>query len=269
MSESSEVVEKKQFKRVVEYMRAHWPSTVKSEWQVKDDEYAKILLKVLEEWTKEARIGRKFVRIAGQSGTGKTSQLLPAVQAWFGEERPILVAARKFVQYHPFVEELRAEYGEADLRKKTDEFATIMMFLTLHALMQKGYDIILDVTLLDKRMEEILVGWLKNGGYEIWMTMVAVSPRISEKWLSKRVWRHSKATEDEFQRATGGALEFYAQKLPDMRVVLWSAWDLQPVYDGAAEKALEVWKKYMEIDEVKEDVDTEVLKEAKIKYLGS
>ena len=119
--------------KIVEYMRAHWPSAVRGEWQVKIEEYPRLVKRVLAEWTASGSAEGEFVRIAGISGSGKTSQLLPAVEAYFEKKqrRPILVAARRFVEYHPYFEEIKAEYGEANLRKMTDEFATIMMFLTL------------------------------------------------------------------------------------------------------------------------------------------
>ena len=34
-------------KAVIKYMKAHWPSTVKPEWQVKIEEYPEIVKKVL------------------------------------------------------------------------------------------------------------------------------------------------------------------------------------------------------------------------------
>ena len=51
-----------------------------------------------------------------------------------------------------------------------------------------------------------------------------------------------------------------------MRMVLWSAWDLEPVYDGDIRGAVEVWRRYVEIEKG-EDRDEETLREAKISYL--
>ena len=69
---------------------------------------------------------------------------------------PILLAARRFVEYHPHYQEIKDYYGEENLRKLTDEFSTIMLFLTISELTKGGYDIVLDVTLLDSEMEAIL-----------------------------------------------------------------------------------------------------------------
>lgn len=255
--------------KIVEYMRAHWPSGVKSEWQVKIEEYPLIAKRVLAEWTVGRSAGGEFVRIAGLSGSGKTSQLLPAVEAYFEkkQKQPILVAARKFVEYHPYFEEIKAEYGEANLRKMTDEFATIMLFLTLKELIQRRFDLILDVTLLDPAMEQILMEMLKSQKYEAWMTMIAVSPEVTQRFLGKRAWRHTKETEREFIRVTELALEFYAKNWGEMRMVMWNVWQEEPVFDGKIQDCLDVWQENSAVTEMPE-YDKEILKVAKINYLA-
>ena len=179
---------------------------------------------------------------------------------------PVLVAARVFVKYHPHYAEISKFYGEENVRKMTDEFATIMLFLVLSALIRGGYDIVLDVTLLDPEMEGILVKMVREGRYEMMLLMVAVSPVVTEKFLAGRAWRHSKETELEFVRATVRALEFYANALPDGRVVMWSVYDLLPVYDGELSECLEAFNEYSAREEMPGDND-DARREAKIKYL--
>ena len=139
-------------------MKSHWPSQVKPEWQVEISDYPAILPQVLKDFTADKTKGRNLIRIAGLSGSGKTTQLLPATEAFFKnrELKPVLVAAREFVKYHPHHNEIKEFYGEENLRKMTDEFSTIMLFLAITELIKNGYDIILDVTLLDPAMEHIL-----------------------------------------------------------------------------------------------------------------
>ncbi len=254
--------------QIVAYMKAHWPSEVKTEWQVGLEEYPEILKRVLADLVPGKTNGKKFVRIAGQSGSGKTTQLLPATEAYFKKNglNPVMVAARIFVKYHPFYSEILEEYGEASLRKMTDEFATIMMFLTLRALISRGYDLVLDVTLLDPMIEGMLMQMLGAENYDSMMLMIAVSPEVTEKFLGGRAWRHTKETEQEFIRATKLAMEFYAEKCPDMRIVMWNVYEDEPVYDGDFSGALSVWQKYSDIVNIP-DHDEEKLRAAKIKYL--
>lgn len=263
MSESHHELE-----QIIKYMKAHWPSTVKPEWQVKPNEYAEILKKVLADFTIAATKNHHFIRIAGLSGSGKTTQILPAVEAYNEKYsfEPILLAARRFVEYHPHYQEIKDFYGDENLRKLTDEFSTIMLFLTISELTKGGYDIVLDVTLLDPEMEAILLKMLTTYQYTFTILMIAVSPTVTEKYLQGRAWRHSKATEQEFIRATKKALTFYAKNAPDTHIVIWSVYDLDPVYDGSIKNCLEVFDTYSTCTKLPKK-DDDARREAKIAYL--
>ena len=224
--------------KVIEYMKAHWPSQVKPEWQVGLLEYPPLVEKVLADFTLAATKNRQFIRIAGLSGSGKTTQILPAVEAYCEKNgyEPILVAARRFVEYHPHYQEIKDFYGDANLRKMTDEFATIMLFLTLTELLKGGYDVILDVTLLDPEIEAMLLKTLKATDYQMLLLMIAVSPIVTAHFLASRAWRHTKETEEEFVRATSHALDFYAKNAPEDHIILWSAKEDMPKNDDDARR---------------------------------
>lgn len=256
--------------KTIEYMKAHWPSDVKSEWQVKLEDYPVILQKILADFTKDKTKTKNFVRIAGLSGSGKTTQILPAANAYFEKrnQKPVLVAARLFVEYHPHYKAIKDFYGAENLRKKTDEFSTIMMFLTLSVLTKQGYDIILDVTLLDPTVEQILLGMLKEGSYKTLLLMIATSPTVTEHFLKGRSWRHSKETEEEFIRATKKALDFYAKNAGDERIILWSVYDEAPIYDGEIKNAVKIFEDYSSREELPKN-DDDARKIAKIRYMGS
>ena len=179
----------------------------------------------------------------------------------------IALAARKFVEYHPHFKEIVAEYGENNLRKMTDEFATIMMFLVLKGLISLRCDMILDVTLLDPKMEAILMKMLLEQKYNFWMSMIAVSPEITAQFLQKREWRHTKETEEEFVRATQLALEFYAKHFGEMDIVMWNVWDAAPIFDGKIKDALKTWQEYEGITKIPKSYNESEIREAKKKYL--
>lgn len=263
MSESNNEIEK-----IITYMKAHWPSEVKEEWQVKLNEYPKILQKVIDDFTLAATKNRHLIRIAGISGSGKTTQILPAVEAYCEKNgfEPILIAARRFVEYHPHYAEIKEFYGDENLRKNTDEFATIMMFLTLTELIKNGYDIVLDVTLLDPEMEGILLKFLTAGQYKTLFLMIAVSSTVTEKFLSGRAWRHTKETEEEFIRATSKAIKFYAENAPSLHIILWGVYDKPPIYDGPIAGCLEIFEDYSSRKELPKN-DDDARRDAKIKYL--
>ena len=254
--------------KIINYMKSHWPSTVKPEWQVTLAEYPDILKTVLGDLTPAATTNHHLIRIAGLSGSGKTTQILPAVEAYCEKNghEPILIAARCFVKYHPHYQEIKEYYGDENLRKMTDEFSTIMMFLTLSELIKGGYDIILDVTLLDPEMEAILLNMLKKSAYKMLLLMIAVSPTVTEKYLSGRAWRHSKATEEEFIRATSKALEYYATAVPKLHIILWSVYDELPIYDGPVKDSLKIFADYSSREDLPRP-DDDARRDAKIKYL--
>ncbi|MBQ9484604.1 zeta toxin family protein [Candidatus Saccharibacteria bacterium] len=258
----------RELEQIIKYMKSHWPSEVKPEWQVGLAEYPAILKKVLEDLTLAATKNRHLIRIAGLSGSGKTTQILPGVEAYCEKNNysPILMAARRFVEYHPHYQEIKEYYGDENVRKMTDEFATIMLFLTLSELIAGGYDIVLDVTLLDPEMEAILLKLVKENEYKFSLLMIAVSPTVTEQYLSGRAWRHSRETELEFIRATSKALEFYAENSPESRIIIWSVYDKPPVYDGPVKNCLKIFADYSSREELPKKDDDE-RREAKIKYL--
>ena len=255
-------------KEVISYMKSHWPSEVKPEWQVGLAEYPEILKKVLADFTLAATKNRHFIRIAGISGSGKTTQILPAVEAYCEKNgyEPTLIAARRFVEYHPHYQEIKDFYGDENLRKMTDEFSTIMLFITLSELIKGGYDIVLDVTLLDPSMEKILIDMLKAGNYQALLLMIAISPEVTEHFLSGRAWRHTKETEHEFIRATSHALEFYAKSWGDLRAIIWSVYDKPPVYDGPVSGSIDIFMDYSSRSDMPQK-DDDARRDAKIEYL--
>ena len=255
---------------IVNYMRAHWPSQVKPEWQVSLEEYPELAKTAFIELTQDKTRNKTLVRIAGLSGSGKTSQLLPATEAYFAtrNQKPVLVAAREFVKYHPHHDEIKDFYGEEKLRPMTDEFSTIMLFLVITELIKNGYDIILDVTLLAPEMEAILQEMLVKSGYTQMILMIALSPVITEHFLAGRAWRHTKATEQEFIRATAASMKFYAEHFGDTRIILWSVYDKPPIFDGKIRDSLDIFTDYSARETLPKKDDDE-RREAKIDYLKS
>ena len=255
-----------EFSKILAYAKSHWQSDTK--WQVAEKDYSQILVRALADITKGKTLSKKFVRIAGISGSGKTTQLLPAATEYFKSHKlsPVVVAAREFVKYHPHYEEIKSLHGEAELRQATDEFSTIMLFLVLSELTKQGYDIILDVALVDPSMEQILQQMLNGYAYEQLLLMIAVSPEVARKQLESRGWRHSSETEQEFIRATSAALEFYAGSFPNIPIIIWDTFSKSPVYDGKVKNALPIFKKTSSITDIPLH-DEAVLKESKIAYL--
>ena len=257
-------------RKLMEYNRAHWGAdNLPPEWREYDFETA--LSQVMIDFTADATKNRKFYRIAGQSGTGKTTQLLPAVTAYYEAQnaKPILIAARLFVDYHPYKDQILERFGIENIRESTNEFSVCLMFLSLKALISEGWDIILDVTLLDPFIEGILMQLLTAYGYDSRIAMMAVSKEISDSFIGKRVDRKVRtSTAAEFWRATAAALDFYVENFPNTRISVWSAFKLKPVYDGPVVGSLAAIREYQQITKMPTKAPSEdKLREAKIQYL--
>ena len=96
--------------------------------------------------------------------------------------------------------------------------------------------------------------------------MIAVSPTVTEKYLSGRAWRHTKETEAEFIRATSRAIKFYAESAPDLHIIIWSVYDKPPIYDGKINGCLDIFEDYSSREQLPA-ADDDARREAKIKYL--
>ena len=252
--------------QIIGYTRAHWPSP--SEWQLSAKDYALVSAVAIQDFAAGKSKNRILFRLAGISGSGKTSQLLPAAEGYFAAKgmKPAVVAAREFVKYHPRYEEILASVDKSDVRKVTDEFATVMLFLVLSQLIKDGVDVILDVSFLAPEMEAILVKMLGAANYELTTLAIAASPKITGQFLGKREWRHTEETEMEFVRSTEKAMHFYAENCSASRIVIWNTYETEPVYDGVFAEALAVFDKYASEEQIPEH-DEEAMREAKINYL--
>ena len=61
--------------KIVQYMKAHWPSEVKPEWQVSLEEYPALAQKIIADYTQGKTKNKKMVRIAGVSGVGGSEKV--------------------------------------------------------------------------------------------------------------------------------------------------------------------------------------------------
>ena len=261
----------RELEMIIGLARSRFGTGAETDWSVSPGEYLELSGKALKDLAMGASQNRKLLRIVGISGSGKTSQVLPAVRAYAQREglMPVVVAAREFVKYHPHYKEIIDSCSEGDLRRNTDEFVTVMLFLVLAGLIKRGYDVILDVALLDPKTEAILIKMADEGRYDYAMYAMAVSGAVAEYRLRGREWRHAKETEDVFAHAMREALLYYAKQRPTMRIVMWGAYDSSPIYDGEIQGCVAKYDETVARTDLPKNDDFEAQKEAKIQYLMS
>ena len=129
-----------------------------------------------------------LIKLGGQSGTGKTTQLMPAIKSCLNEKNIdyIHMAVRLFAVYHPDYNKLLKEYGQSLIREKTNGFAMLCLFAILEKLIKNRYNILYEITLLDPIFEEYTIKLSKLNNYTIIYNVISSPLKISNKWLNER-----------------------------------------------------------------------------------
>ena len=184
---------------------------------------------------------KSLYRLAGQSGSGKTTQLLPAILEVERKKgnKPIVLGVRSFVEYYPKYKELLQTVGRADIRERTNGFALKCLAATLKLLIEGGYLIILDMTLLGVEFERFAWGCLRANGYRLEYHIMAVSKELSQSFIEKRTRKGDEGgrivkqtSQDYFYDILPVALEYLANQDNKSRCFVWTAYDKEPTYIG-------------------------------------
>ncbi len=204
-------------------------------------DYEKILEVVLSDLI-SSDIGRRgfMLRLAGQSGSGKSSQLLPAAKSIFAGRgsKSVIISVRNFAKYHPFYKEIEAKYGLRLIREKTNGFALYLLFLKLERLISDRYDIIFEVTLLDRDFERYISALLRDNGYIVDYHIMAVSKEQSDIWIKDRARNDSSMEQgrevstyssDYFYKALPLGIAAIGDEDKRSRCFLWSSNGFGPV----------------------------------------
>lgn len=218
----------------------------------------------------------KIIRLAGQSGSGKTTQLLPTANAYCKKHGicPIRFAVRDFAPLHPNYNELLQEFGKEQIREKTNGFALRCLLISLILAIDEGYDILFEVTLLSRPFEDFIFLHLYKNNYSCLFLVLAVNKEISDYFIHERSL-HSvieakrvvyKASSDYFEKALCDEISYFAQAHKNERVIIWSAYDFLPVFDGKFADAEKVFFETKKITSHKFQNEDE-LRDAKIKYI--
>lgn len=193
-----------------------------------------------------------FCRLCGQSGSGKTTQLLESIQPNFKLE-PAILAVRKFVKYHPQYDELVINLPQGELREYTNGFALKCLFLTLCRLLEQGFAVLYDVTLLEPRYEELLHDQLVRFGYVQLFNILSVPLEQSKLFITKRQTdMHNKEhgriiaqkSIDYFYVNLETGLDYYIKRNDGSPAIIWTAYDKYPVYIGQVKNCKEILLKY-------------------------
>lgn len=131
---------------------------------------------------------KKIYRIAGQSGSGKTSTLFEPLVFSFEERNinPVKLGVRFFSKFHPKFEELLRKFGKANIRELTNGFALKCLIFCLFKLFKNGYLIVLDITFLMPSFEKYLNFLINKFDFTCQYHIIALNRTISKKFIAKR-----------------------------------------------------------------------------------
>ncbi|MDD2839860.1 MAG: zeta toxin family protein [Rickettsiales bacterium] len=127
-----------------------------------------------------------LIRTAGQCGSGKTTQLLPAIEKNLPTNNYVHLAVRSFAKIHPYYSYLISEYGDGLIREKTNGFALLCLFKITEILIKNKYNIFLEMTILDPIFEEYINKIAKNHNYAILFNIMTIPIEISNYLVNQR-----------------------------------------------------------------------------------
>ena len=219
---------------------------------------------------------RTVVRLAGQSGSGKTTQLLPCAKRYFAKKnlRPINLAVREFASLHPHYAEIIQKFGQSEMREKTNLFSLKCLLVTLIFAINDGYDILFEVTYLTPEFEDFVNQWLAAKHYQKINLVLAVNQKISDYFIEKRKNLAEKesgrivyqTSADFFYNVLARAMQYYAQNYPQEKVIIWDAYATKPIYTGEFSHSLAPFAAARK-NISDHFTDEDLLRNAKIDYL--
>lgn len=257
------------FKKVIEYVKTScWLDDTDTEVVVAQAKQA------FEDLTngKNKTQKKKLYRLCGQTGSGKTTQLLASVERFIAEQdlNPVVLGVRSCAEYHPKYEEFKQNFPAGELREKTNGFALKCMSYVLKLLIENGYMILFDITLLDPVFEEFVLNLLKKNGYDVEYHILAVNREISDNFIIKRFNSSGriiyKSSAEYFYQILPVGLKYICENDNANNCYVWNAFDLDPVYHGKINGCYEKFKQSQ--NEIRELINTEDdLREAKYQTL--
>ena len=217
--------------------------------------------KVFEEIIVGKTKGKTLFRLCGQTGSGKTSQLLSTFEKIFEEKNtnPVIIGVRTCAEAHPKYEEFKATFPAGELREKTNGFALKCMSYVLKLLIENGFMVILDMTLLDPIYEEFVINLANDNSYKISYQILAVNDEISTYFIEKRYQATGrviyKSSADYFNKILPIGLKYICKTDKTNSCFVWNAFDKGPVYIGQVSSCFEAFMKAK--NEIKEFIYSE------------
>ena len=267
----NKAMELKDFEEILNHLK-----TFSWDCDIQDEIIFEIAKNNFSELIKDKTQNKNMIRLVGQSGSGKTTQLMPSARAYFESKNmsPIRFAVRDFAVLHPHYSELLNKFGKEQIREKTNGFALRCLLMSVVFATESGYDILFEVTLLSKEFEDFIFNYLNKNKYKNLFLVLAVNKKVSDYFIEKRgkgIGSEAKrvvykASSDYFENAVNEDIGYFSKNHGEERVIIWSAFEKKPVFDGYFKDAETIFFRTKKIAS-NDFQDEKSLCDAKISYL--
>ena len=126
-----------------------------------------------------------LIRVAGQSGSGKSSQLAPALQKALKNKPFIKINVGAFASFHPNFDKWQKNAHDK-MRENTNGFALRALILFYKYCLTNHINTLLDMTLLEPEIDLYLMRLAKENGYKIQMHVSCVPKKVSDHFIRER-----------------------------------------------------------------------------------
>ncbi len=195
-------------------------------------------------YKRDCTAGKRIFRLTGQSGSGKTSQLLGATLSYCQNHniKPLHIAVRNFAMFYPAYAQIAAD---ENVREITNGFALKVLLWVLKFAFEDGLDIVLEIALLDKKFENYIFFEIFSRNYFHFFQIMAVNKKISDIFVFKRQKKIHRITAIKSANYFDAMLQKtfkYLTKKYKFNCAVWSAFDAKAVYVGSSKKAYKFFK---------------------------
>ena len=177
-----------------------------------------------------------FIRLAGQSGSGKSSQLLPAVKSAYQGKPYTQINVGKFAQFHPQYEFYQHNTPD-EMREKTNGFALRSLFFFTRYCLLNRINIIMDMTLLEPEIDLYLTALAQKNNYRMQTHILCVPKKVSDHFIRLRQNRTGRKVRTTSSHYFFNALPVSLKGLTSSgifnkadQLFLWSHYHTHPVY---------------------------------------
>ena len=126
-----------------------------------------------------------LIRVSGQSGSGKSSQLVPAVQEALNKIPYLKINVGAFASFHPRYEDWQKNDPD-HMRENTNGFALRALVLFYKHCILNRVNLVFDMTLLEPEIDLYLMTLAKKMGYRIQTHVLCVPRKVSDTLIALR-----------------------------------------------------------------------------------